>query len=432
MTGMINRFFIVLLLVYVCPATGRSQPGTERITTAETKRILEYLSADSMRGRRAFTPDIDRAAAFIAQEFGRAGLRPLPGASGFLQEFTLLRPLLTRQQVTAGKQPIDSAAVLVVTTQDHFAVQDPEDWIRAEIRGGQNLQAEARRLLRQGKNAWVRVDRSFAGQFGNLARLRNNLFPQDHSLVFILADTLLPGIRVEAWHQLRGQTGSNVVGYIPGRSRTDEYIVFSGHYDHLGVGRPVNGDSVYNGANDDASGITAVIQLARYFREQGAPERSLLFAAFTAEEVGGFGSQYFSRQLDPARVSAMINIEMIGTESKWGKNSAYITGYEQSSLGPLLAARLAGTPFSFYPDPYPQQQLFYRSDNATLARLGVPAHTISSSKMDVEPHYHKPSDEVATLDIENMNALIRAIALSVRHLVTGQETPTRVNTAALR
>lgn len=429
---MISRFFLFLLLGFLIPAAGWSQQRTKRIKPSETRRILEQLSADSLRGRRAFTPDIEKAAAFIAREFSQAGLSPLPGASGFLQEFTLLRPQLTRLQVNGPEQRIDSASVLVVTTQAHLTVRDQEGWIRTDIRTGQNLQAEARRLLRHGKNMLIRVDRSFASQFGNLSRLRNNLFPQDHSLVFILADTLLPGIRVEAWHQLRGQNGSNVVGWIPGRSRPDEYIVFSGHYDHLGIGRPVNGDSVYNGANDDASGITAVIQLARYFREQGRPERSLIFAAFTAEEVGGYGSQYFSRQLDPARVSAMINIEMIGTESKWGKNSAYLTGYEHSSLGPLLAAGLAGTPFSFYPDPYPQQQLFYRSDNATLARLGVPAHTISSSKMDVEPHYHKPSDEVSTLDVENMTALIRAIALSVRSLVAGRETPSRVNVEALR
>jgi hypothetical protein len=123
---------------------------------------------------------------------------------------------------------------------------------------------------------------------------------------------------------------------------------------------------------------------------------------------------------------------MIGTESKWGRNSAYITGYEQSSLGSLLSAGLAGTPYRFYPDPYPQQQLFYRSDNATLARLGVPAHTISSSKMDVEPHYHKPSDEIATLDLDNMTELIRAIALSVRSLAAGRETPSRVNVETLR
>src|SRR5205085_5706158 len=180
------------------------------------------------------------------------------------------------------------------------------------------------------------------------------------------------------------------------------------------------------GANDDASGITAVIMLANYFKELNNNERTIVFAAFTAEEIGEMGSQYFSWQFDPAQVVAMFNIEMIGTESKWGKNSAYITGFDKTNMGEILNTNLVGTSFKFYPDPYPDQQLFYRSDNATLARLGVPAHTISTSKMDSEKYYHKPSDEVSTLDLDNMTAIIKAIAESSKTIVGGPDTPTRV------
>ncbi len=129
---------------------------------------------------------------------------------------------------------------------------------------------------------------------------------------------------------------------------------------------------------------------------------------------------------------AMFNIEMIGTESKWGKNSAYITGYEKTDMGSILQKNLTGTGFTFHPDPYPDQQLFYRSDNATLARLGVPAHTISTAKMDSEPHYHKASDHVETLDLENMAMIIKSIALSSTSIVAGKETPTRVKKEDLR
>ena len=122
---------------------------------------------------------------------------------------------------------------------------------------------------------------------------------------------------------------------------------------------------------------------------------------------------------------------MIGTESKWGKNSAYITGYEKTNMGEILQNNLKGSSFTFYPDPYPTQNLFYRSDNATLARLGVPAHTISTAKMDSEPHYHKPSDEVSTLNIENMTEIIKAIAVSSRSIVAGKDTLTRVKTENL-
>ena len=128
----------------------------------------------------------------------------------------------------------------------------------------------------------------------------------------------------------------------------------------------------------------------------------------------------------------MFNLEMIGTESKWGKNSAYITGYEKTNMGEILQKNLVGSVFKFYPDPYTDQNLFYRSDNATLARLGVPAHTISTSKMDSEPNYHKASDEFSTLDMDNMNEIIKAIALSSKTIVSGEDTPTRVDTKQLK
>jgi len=219
---------------------------------------------------------------------------------------------------------------------------------------------------------------------------------------------------------------TNVVGVLPGKTRKEEYVIFSAHYDHLGVGKPINGDSIYNGANDDASGVTAVIMLAKYFKALGNNERTLVFAAFTGEEMGGLGSQYFSKQFDANKVIAMFNIEMIGTESKWGKNSAYITGYEKTDMGRILQKNLEGTGFTFYADPYPAESLFYRSDNATLALLGVPAHTISTSKMDSEPNYHKVSDQIETLDLDNMTMIVRSIALSSKTIVSGVDIPTRV------
>jgi Zn-dependent M28 family amino/carboxypeptidase len=237
---------------------------------------------------------------------------------------------------------------------------------------------------------------------------------------------------VTATHEISEVPLSNVVGIIPGKSRKDEYVIFSGHYDHLGVGKAVNGDSIYNGANDDAAGTTAMMMLAKYFKALNNNQRTLVFAAFTAEEIGGFGAQYFSRQIAPEKVAAMFNIEMIGTQSKWGKGSAYITGYDKTDMGKVLEQNLSGSAFKFYPDPYPEQNLFYRSDNATLALLGVPAHTISTAKMDSEPHYHKLSDEIGTLDLNNMTEIIKAIAISSKSIISGKDTPSRVNTKDLR
>lgn len=225
--------------------------------------------------------------------------------------------------------------------------------------------------------------------------------------------------------ETKGQKANNVIGIIPGKSKSKEYVVFSAHYDHLDM-KSSGEDKIYNGANDDASGVTAVIALAKYFKENPQNERTLIFVLFTGEEVGGFGSKFFTQGINPDAVSAMFNIEMIGTESKWGKNSAYITGYEKSDFGTILQKNLKDTNFMFHPDPYPTEQLFYRSDNARLAAKGVPAHTISTSKMDAEPNYHQLSDEVSTLDLVNMTEIIKAIALSSKSIVNGLDTPSRI------
>lgn len=222
----------------------------------------------------------------------------------------------------------------------------------------------------------------------------------------------------------------NVVGMIEG-VRSDELVLFSAHYDHIGI-RSGGDDTIANGANDNASGTTAVIELARYFHGLPRPERTLLFVAFTAEEAGGFGSRYFSEQLDPDRIVAMFNIEMIGKPAVSGPNSAWITGYDRSTFGEILSNAVEGTVYEFYADPYPEQNLFYRSDNATLARLGVPAHSISTTPIDVDPDYHRVSDEVETLDLDHMTNTIRAIAMAAQTIVSGEATPTRVDPETVR
>jgi len=271
------------------------------------------------------------------------------------------------------------------------------------------------------------VDTSFAKSFQRLRRFNSETFEVKALLVFVLSNENPATYHFEIKNEITSSALANVVGVLPGKSKTNEYVIFSAHYDHLGVGKPdAKGDSIYNGANDDASGSTAVIMLAKYFSQLNNNERTLIFVTFTAEEIGGFGSQYFSKQIDPEKAIAMFNIEMIGTDSKWGNNSAYITGYEKSDFGMILQSSLEGSSFHFEPDPYPEQNLFYRSDNATLAALGVPAHTISTSKMDNEPNYHKQSDEISTLDMNNMAEIIEAIAISSKTIVSGKDTPTRV------
>lgn len=402
------------------------------INAKEVERIERVLATDDMKGRRIFSPEIDKAADFIAAEFKAAGLQTMGNSSSYRQEFSVISAKLIHTFCKIDGQEIDAKNVVVITTQPEFSVSEKSGFEMVKIDAGKNIFTEAQKLVRSGKNYIVLVDTSFSKNFSRLASFKRGMFASENSVVFLLTAADPSAFTIEAKHEITEQKLANVVGILPGKSKKNEYVIFSGHYDHLGVGKPVNGDSIYNGANDDAAGTTAVIMLAKYFKKIKNNERTIVFAAFTAEESGGYGSQYFSRQFYPASVAAMFNIEMIGTESKWGKNSAYITGYEKTDMGTILQKNLTGTSFTFYPDPYTTQNLFYRSDNATLARLGVPAHTISTSKMDNELNYHKVSDHVETLDMGNMAMIIQSIALSARSIISGKDSPARVKVEELR
>lgn len=410
----------------------QAQRPDKIITVKEVSRVEKTLASDELQGRAVFTPGIEKAAGFIAAEFEKAGLTKLPGADSYLQSFKLLVPELNSQEISINGYSTDSKQALVITPKADLEVNEKSGYTVEQITKGASLGAEAFRIISSGKNTVVLVDTSFTRSFPRLAYFKQQLFEHSGNTIFLLTAEKPSSFSIRARHRFTPSTLSNVVGILPGKSKPEEYVVFSGHYDHLGIGKPLNGDSIYNGANDDAAGSTAVVMLAKYFAARKDNARTIIFTTFTAEESGGYGSQYFSRQFDPAKVMAMFNIEMIGTESKWGKNSAYITGYDKTNMGEILAKNLKGSKFSFHPDPYPDQDLFYRSDNATLARQGVPAHTISTSKMDSEPYYHTADDEFETLDMANMTEIIRAIAISAGSIVAGKDTPSRVDTSSIR
>ena len=413
------------LLVSIAPFLFAQEIGAI-INSKEAERIEKVLASDEMRGRKAFSPDIEKAADFIASEFKDAGLKTWDNGNSFHQDFALARMKQVNLTATFEGSSVDPQRIVVVTTETEITIDQSSGYSTRQIKAGTDLFTEATSAASTPKNMIVLVDSSFVNNFPRLTFFKRSRFKSDKNIVFILGSELPKNFRISATHEVKEQKAANVVGVLPGKSKKDEIVIFSGHYDHLGVGKSVNGDSIFNGANDDAAGITAVILLAKYFAAIKNNERTLVFAAFTAEELGGYGSQFFSQKFPPEKVMAMFNIEMIGTESKWGKNSAYISGFEKSDMGSILQKNLEGSGFTFHPDPYPAMQLFYRSDNATLARLGVPAHSISTSKMDAEPNYHKVTDEVSTLDLENMAMVIKSIALSSKTIVAGKDTPSRV------
>lgn len=433
--------FLLAGLLATASSFAFSQDIDKIINAAEVERIEKILSADDMQGRRTFTPGIDKAADFIAEEFRKAGLQPVNGKSYF-QEFKLIKPKFISADGTLNGKAIDSRNIVALSNQPVLAVTQASGYEKIKVSATDRLYDIVSPLLNTKKNYFIVVDTAQSRVFNSLKRFRSQSFPSEANVILVMSNEDPAEYSINFKQEISEVSLKNVVGILPGKKKKDEYVIFSGHYDHLGIGRPNNDkDSIFNGANDDAAGTTAVMMLAHYFAQKKSNERTVVFAAFTAEEVGGYGSQYFSKQFAPEKVMAMFNIEMIGTESKWGTNSAYITGYEKTDMGKILEKNLEGTQFKFYPDPYTKQNLFYRSDNATLARLGVPAHTISTSRMEADPnaanttndkYYHTQDDEIETLDMKNMAEIIKAIAISSTSIISGKDTPSRVDTKSLR
>lgn len=400
------------------------------INQENASRLLETLSSDDMRGRQAFTPDIERAADVIAGEFREIGLSYFDSLGSYRQEFSMDEYSITVRSVSVNGSELSEDA------QFGFVNSNEINWtgervLTVTISDTDEFQARFREIMASEDDLLVFVDEAHAGIFdqyrGYFGHRSSRVMEGDEEVSrYFLLSNPTDDVEVRVSAEQHEMSLANVVGKIEG-NRPDEIVLFSAHYDHIGIQNVVEGDSIANGANDNASGVTAIIELARYFMSREKPERTLLFVGFTAEEMGMYGSQYFSQQLDPENIAAMFNIEMIGKPAVSGPNTAWITGYERSSFGELLSKSAEGSAYEFYPDPYPNQNLFYRSDNATLARLGVPAHTISTTPIDVDQDYHQVSDEFETINISHMTNTIKAIAEAAEGIVSGEDTPTRVD-----
>jgi hypothetical protein len=411
---------------------GFGQDVNKLIKQDEVEKVIKTLSADDMQGRATFTPGIEKAAQYIESQYKQAGLVPLTGNASYRQNFTKTRITAGKTLVNINGKLIPQDSVFTFTSAPSINWTNNSEVQIVKLSSDKIFQTEYRSYAKSGKKMLILVDSRFTAYFeayrdrfksGVIVNKLNN----DQQLVFVLGNhDDLKSFDVSYTGKVVESPLFNIVGMIPGKTKPEESVIFSGHYDHLGILKLVKGDSIANGADDDASGTTAVITLAKYYKKLNNNARTLIFAAFTAEEIGEFGSQYFATTVDPDKVVAMFNIEMIGKASKFGENSAFITGFERSDFGTILQKNLEGTAFKFYPDPYPQQNLFYRSDNASLAAVGVPAHTISTDQIDIDKLYHTVGDEFSTLDVANITSTIRAIALSSRGIVAGTDTPKRV------
>lgn len=205
-------------------------------------------------------------------------------------------------------------------------------------------------------------------------------------------------------------TGYNIVGVVEGNDPKlkNEYIILGGHYDHIGKGKIVEGDSIANGANDDASGTIAAMELGRYFAKTNTNKRSILITLYSAEEMGLKGSGHLAERLyaDGIDVYTMINFEMIGVPRAEDQSMAYMSGYDQSNFAPILNKYAGEEVVGFFPKAK-EFQLFYRSDNYPFFKeLKIPAHAISTFDFTNYDYYHHVDDEADQMDYAHMSSFI--------------------------
>jgi len=214
-------------------------------------------------------------------------------------------------------------------------------------------------------------------------------------------------------YKANGMDAYNVVGYIEGSDPIlkDELIILGAHYDHIGIGKVVDGDSIANGANDDATGVAAVLAMARYFATKKNNKRSILFTLYSGEEMGLLGSQHLAARLKAADVNlySMINFEMIGIPMVDKDYLAYFTGYDLSNMAPQLNAYVDYKLLGLLPKAK-EFQLFYRSDNYSFFKaFNKPAHAISTFDFTNFDHYHKVGDEADKMDYDFMAKLVNRL-----------------------
>ena len=413
---------------------------------------MSFLASDALNGRGSGTRDEWIAAVYLAAQLQRFGLEPICDA-GFVQPIEIERtqaaapPVLTigERRFTHGREMLvqSLAAPSVTGPLQRFKVGDavrpgaillmPETPQAAPPAGSANAAAVLTPETPQSRQRWQML----AARLPSLPAHMAGVSPASRRPTSIVLDTATyaivaslsdgtpiaieaetkPPTKVSTWNAVGKLTGSDP-------ARASEVILLSAHLDHVGSRTPRDGgapgDTIYNGADDDASGTVAVLELAQALAEGPRPKRTVVFAFFGSEEAGGFGSRYFADKpvVPLTQIVANLQFEMLGrADAAVPPHTLWLTGYERSTLGPALA----GLGAKLVQDPHPDQNFFERSDNIQFARRGVVAHTVSSFGLHTD--YHQPSDEIGTIDFGHMTDAIRSLLEPVRWLADSDFRP---------
>ncbi len=446
------------MLLGGCATVGTKPQAPVEIPEASVRAHMGFLASDALNGRGSGTRDEWITAEYIAAQARRLGLQPLGDAGGFVQDVRIERSMVAGTpalaagelslangtdfslgtttaakvvgplQVARAGVPVAAGAALYVPA----GVAVPSDsWRAALVLTAESAPARARRL--QG----IGVGRPVISQaiVGTPARASIALFEESLAAFAALAE----GTPVSLESQLEGTTTRhtwNVLAALHGKAVADEVILLSAHLDHLGAraaaapagpatpaasgqgDAPASApapaaDMIFNGADDDASGTIAVLEIAEALARGPRLDRTVIFTWFGSEEAGGFGARHFidAPPVPLERIVANLEFEMVGRpDAAVPADALWLTGYERSDLGAELAAHGA----RLVADPHPEQNFFARSDNIQLARRGVVAQTVSS--FGLHPDYHRASDEIETIDFAHLTRSIGSMVGPIRWL----------------
>lgn len=439
---------------------GRADPA---VTRADIEACVSTLASDEMNGRATGTPECEKAGLYLAAGLKRAGVAPAGDDGGYTQAVPLARveyrsaPKLVAwtgaEQTHERVQGVDFTfaggvaskrgrlRVRIVTKAEQVPAE-PDEELALFLDG---TQREQREWLGEKRGAGfgliVTPGSPTAGTAPDSRTPRSRDLPGEQArssvariqangeLLSGLRDGTIKALRLELQSELIERRTFNVIGKIAGVGTAErpelaqEAIVFSAHYDHIGVdSRAAEGaDAIRNGADDDASGCAAVMELAEAFAAGPPPARTLIFLFATGEEIGLVGTHhYINYPVAPLeRTAANLNFEMIGRPDELigGAGKLWLTGFEMSNLGP----RFRELGLAIESDQRPDQNFFQRSDNYAFAVKGVVAQTLSSYNLHRD--YHRVSDEPATLDYAHMESCVRAALEGARALADGRIDP---------
>lgn len=436
MTRTIRTGLMLAAALLAMPATARGPAVSERWLRAHEA----FLAGDALAGRGSATHDEAVAAAYVAAQFQAFGLTTAPGWTSYLQTAPVIRRRATgAPAMTVDGNPVAGLTVLradgggiggaVTTVADAAKIPAHSEVIvftgtpEQAMRAGRALRASGAKLVVFAESdATRRMAMATGGTLTLPMRLETSAPRPGLALASVPAATLAQlgaAKRIDLFvpYAEERTVTTNAVGYLPGTDPSLPLLLLTAHLDHLGV-EPDG--TVMHGANDDAAGTTAVLELARVLAGGRRPRRGILFVAYGAEEIGGFGSRWFAAHppVPLARIAANIEFEMVGAQDpKLPRSTLMMTGAERSTLFDVLKAHgaLVAT------DPYTEQRFFERSDNYSLALAGVVAHTLAG--WSVPPTYHQPTDTIAALDFGYMASALGSLVAPIRSIANGTDAP---------